>query len=515
MTKAKTEIVFAGRTTVWELFNERARISPLAIALSGVEGNVTFRELNDKVLRLAAVFHAKGIRRGDRIALLSENRFAYMEIELAAACLGVIVAAQNWRLSTAELRHCIDLVNPRLVVSSARHLELYRSTGLQVPTMVLETDYEVAIAESVALTEKPVVDPEDGLVILYTSGTTGKPKGALISHRAEIARSCAYRMDLGVRAEDGFIAWAPFFHMGSTDASLSCLMIGGTVHIVDGFDARAIVDILKKHPIGWMILMPGAIEPVIELLKVENARVCGVRIVGAMLDLVPLELAAEVSRLVDAPYLNSFGSTETGLPPFSGGSIGVGEVAARLSKYQSSLVEVRLVDDNGIEVADGEPGEAAVKGPTLFSGYWNAPEANDKDFKGGWFHMGDMFRRNPDGTVDFVDRAKYLIKSGGENIYPAEIERLLLADPRVRDVAVVRCQDRRWGEVPVAFVAPKSSELTVEQVEAIFQNSLAGYKRPRQVRFIHYDDFPRSTTGKVLRHELEALLQDEVGSRQQ
>ena len=150
-----------------------------------------------------------------------------------------------------------------------------------------------------------------------------------------------------------------------------------------------------------------------------------------------------------------------------------------------------------------------MRGPTLFSGYWNAPDVNKKDFAGGWFHMGDMFRRNPDGTVDFVDRAKYLIKSGGENIYPAEIERLLLADPRVRDAAVVRRPDRRWGEVPVAFVAPVSSDLTTEQIESIFHNSLARYKHPREVQLIDYDDLPRSTTGKILRHELEALLQSD------
>jgi fatty-acyl-CoA synthase len=439
--------------------------------------------------------------------LLSENRFAYLEIELACACLGVVVAAQNWRLSREELRHCIGLADPSLVITSERYLGLFRSTGLEVPAMVIETDYEPAVAEASALPEPPVVDPEDGLIILYTSGTTGLPKGALISHRAEIARSSVYRMDLGIRADDSFVAWSPLFHMGSADASLSCLMSGGTVHVIDGFNPRAIVDIMATTRIGWLVLMPGTIEQIVDLMKAEKTRVHSVHLVGAMLDLVPLELAAELTRLIGAPYVNSFGSTETGLPPFTGSTIAAGQVASRLSKQQSSLIEVRLVDSEGREVADGDPGEAAVRGPTLFSGYWNAPDANKKDFADGWFHMGDMFRRNPDGTVDFVDRAKYLIKSGGENIYPAEIERLLLADPRVRDAAIVRRPDRHWGEVPVAFVAPLLPDLTTEQIEAIFQHKLARYKHPREVRLIDYDDLPRSTTGKILRHELEALLQ--------
>lgn len=499
----------ASHATVWGLFHERSRISPSAIALSGAEGEMTFGELDKRVLQAAKVLRARGISRGDRIALLSENRFAYLEIVLAAACLSVTVAAQNWRLSTDELRHCINLVDPSLVIASQRHLELFRSTGLEIPAMVIETDYEAAVSQASALLDPPVVDPEDGLIILYTSGTTGMPKGALISHRAEIARSCVYRMDLGIRADDSFVAWAPLFHMGSADASLSCLMSGGTVHVVDGFNPRAIVDIMATSRIGWLILMPGAIEQIVDLLKAEKMRVHSVHVVGAMLDLVPLELAAELTRLVGAPYVNSFGSTETGLPPFTGSTIAAGQVASRLSKRQSSLIEVRLVDSEGREVADGDPGEAAVRGPTLFSGYWNAPNVNKKDFAGGWFHMGDMFRRNPDGTVDFVDRAKYLIKSGGENIYPAEIERLLLADPRVRDAAVVRRPDRRWGEIPVAFVAPVSSDLTTEQIESIFHNSLARYKHPREVQLIDYNDLPRSTTGKILRHELEALLQSD------
>jgi fatty-acyl-CoA synthase len=507
MSTHRPETVAASRATVWGLFHERARINPSAIALSGAEGTVTFRELDNRVLRIAKVLRARGISRGDRIALLSENRFAYLEIELACACLGVVVAAQNWRLSREELRHCIGLADPSLVITSERYLGLFRSTGLEVPAMVIETDYEPAVAEASALPEPPVVDPEDGLIILYTSGTTGLPKGALISHRAEIARSSVYRMDLGIRADDSFVAWSPLFHMGSADASLSCLMSGGTVHVIDGFNPRAIVDIMATTRIGWLVLMPGTIEQIVDLMKAEKTRVHNVHLVGAMLDLVPLELVAELTRLIGAPYVNSFGSTETGLPPFTGSTIAAGQVASRLSKQQSSLIEVRLVDSDGREVADGDPGEAAVRGPTLFSGYWNAPDANKKDFADGWFHMGDMFRRNPDGTVDFVDRAKYLIKSGGENIYPAEIERLLLADPRVRDAAIVRRPDRHWGEVPVAFVAPLLPDLTTEQIEAIFQHKLARYKHPREVRLIDYDDLPRSTTGKILRHELEALLQ--------
>ena len=168
---------------------------------------------------------------------------------------------------------------------------------------------------------------------------------------------------------------------------------------------------------------------------------------------------------------------------------------------------VKVVDENDEEAEVGIPGEMAVRGPTLFSGYWNAEETNLRDFRNGWFHMGDMFRRNENGTFDFVDRAKYLIKSGGENIYPAEIERVLLSDERIIEAVVVKRADPLWGEVPVAVIACAALPMTEEQVFEICRPNLAGFKQPKQVVFCSLDDFPRSTTGKILRHEIEELVE--------
>ncbi|HRP79768.1 MAG TPA: class I adenylate-forming enzyme family protein [Aquamicrobium sp.] len=501
------DVAAAGRLTVHELFRAAARRAPDAVAIQTATARLSYRELDERVLRLAAALQARGVARGDRIALLSENRQEYAEIELAAACLGAIVACQNWRLAPGELQHCIDLVEPSLIVASARFEDTARTLDLcGRPLLVIERDYEAMLAEAAPLETLPDVDPEDGLVILYTSGTTGLPKGALISHRAEMARNMVLRVDMNARESDGFVAWAPMFHMGSTDQVLGALMSGATVFVIDGFDAEAIVDIIEHHEIGWMLLMPGSIEPVVEILQRTGRRAKGIRAVGAMADLVPHHLIAELSRLTGAPYLNSFGSTETGLPPASAVLIPPGTVPETLSKRRSAFCDLRLVDADGNEVADGEPGEAAVRGPTVFSGYWNAPETNARDFAGGWFRMGDLFRRNPDGSYDFVDRAKYMIKSGGENIYPAEIERVLLSEPRISDAIVVRRKDERWGEVPVAFVSRNDDSLSEEEIEALCRKELAGYKRPKAVHFIRFEDFPRSTTGKILRHEMEARL---------
>ncbi|MGI9332428.1 MAG: class I adenylate-forming enzyme family protein, partial [Gammaproteobacteria bacterium] len=208
-----------------------------------------------------------------------------------------------------------------------------------------------------------------------------------------------------------------------------------------------------------------------------------------------------------APYANTFGSTETGIPPASAGRIPIGDTATDLRKRVSVLCDYRLVDEHDTDVPNGTVGELAFRGPTLFSGYWNAPETNARDFRGGWFHTGDAFVRHDDGRLSFADRVKYMIKSGGENIYPAEIERVLLGAPGVAEAVVVRREDARWGEVPVAFVARADESLSTESLAARCREHLAGFKQPKAIHFVALEDFPRSTTGKIQRHEVERWLQ--------
>lgn len=499
-------IARAGRMTVYELFRSRAWMRPDATAIDAPDRLLTYRELDAEVRSVAGALKALGLARGDRVALLSENRAEYVVLELAASMLGLIVACQNWRLAPDELTHCVKLVSPKLLIVSARFAPLAAQCDFKdLPQRILEKDY-AAFAAHDETEADPAVDPEDGLVILYTSGTTGLPKGALISQRAEIARMAAMRLDIRADEGDASLAWAPMFHMGSTDQMLAALMSGAPVIVCDGPDAQRIVEKSGEYKLAWYLLMPGMMEPVIEEYKRTGIRPKGARAVGAMADLVPLAQIAEVTSLVGAPFYNTFGATETGLPPCSSVLIPPGTIPQSLSKRQSSLCTIRLVDAEGNTVPDGEPGEMAIRGPTVFSGYWNAAETNARDFKDGWFRMGDLFRRNPDGSYDFVDRAKYMIKSGGENIYPAEIERVLLADPRIADAAIVRKKDPKWGEVPVAFVAARDASLSAADIETLCRAKLAGYKRPKEVRFIAFEDFPRSTTGKIQRHAMEAWL---------
>ena len=424
--------------------------------------------------------------RGRRGAILSENRPEYLELLLACAKLGVILACQNWRLAPPELAHCVKLVDPAAIIVSERHAALIEKAGLggTVPVLRIGEELEARLADASPAEPELAAQPEDGLMILYTSGTTGLPKGAVISHRAEIARSLVGFADLGTRPGDTCLAWAPLFHMAAAEPSLSTFMSGGKVVVVDGFKPDEIAWHVGREQLGHLLLMPGMIEPLIVELEKQKVVPKGVRICGAMADLVPAHQIAKITALLDAPYVNSFGATETGAPPASANLLAVGQVPTKLSKKQNHFCEIRLVDPDDRDVPPGAPGELAIRGPTVFSGYWNAPETNAKDFRGGWFHMGDMFIRNPDGTLDFVDRVKYMIKSGGENIYPAEIERVLLLDARVADAIVVRRPDARWGEVPVAVVARKDDSLQAKDLLDRCRAELAGYKQPKDIIFV-------------------------------
>jgi fatty-acyl-CoA synthase len=495
------------RATIGALFHSRVPANPGRRAVVDGDRVLSYAELEARSNRLANDFLAQGLQRGDRVGLLARNRLEYVEIELAAAKAGLILAALNWRLGDRELRHCISLVQPKVVIVQADLAgALDRLDLAPHRRMVLGPDYEDVLAAADPDYPDLDIDPEDGLVILYTSGTTGLPKGALISHRAMVARAMCGASELQIPIGDNFCAWAPFYHMASTDQALATLLRGGTVHVIDGYEPDLLIDILEREVMRFFILMPGMVGPFAAILEARQVKVKGVGLCGAMADLVPREDIAAATRALNAPYNNTFGATETGLPPATSSLIPIGVAPTNLSKRQSAFCELRLVDPDDNEVPVGTPGEVALRGPTLFSGYWHADETNKQDFRNGWFHMGDVLRRNADGSLDYVDRVKYMIKSGGENIYPAEIEQVMLADARVHEAVVVRRGDRKWGEVPVAFVVMADPSLTADDLMERCRENLSSYKRPKDIIFLAEDELPRSTTGKVQRHELEARL---------
>ncbi|MBU6271105.1 MAG: AMP-binding protein [Betaproteobacteria bacterium] len=498
----------AGCLTVGELLAEQVLRTPERRAVDDGHRALSYRELDQRVNRLANALASLGVCRGERVAILAENRIEYLEATFAAARLGAILCALNWRLARDELAHCVGLVSPRVMLVSPRFAAALAAIGpIPAAVVALGDDYESRLGSSSPDRPAELAQPEDGLLILYTSGTTGLPKGALISHRAELARMALSRIDGGLQPGDGFVAWAPMFHMVSLEHAIHVLGCGGTVFVVDGAEVARLVSLIATEPQWWLVLIPGMIEPLVAALEAGAVTPRGIRVVGALADLVPGELLARTSALLRAPWWNTFGSTETGMLPAAGTRFAPGEMPPDLAKAPSSLCRWQLVDDNDRPVTPGVPGEMAVRGPTVFSGYWAADEVNAREFRGGWFHMGDLFVAGPDGRVSFVDRSRYMIKSGGENIYPMEIERVLMTDPRVLEAVVVRRRDPRWGEVPVAFVACRQPDVSAESLLRHCRAGLSSYKLPREIRFVASpEDFPRSTSGKIQRTRVEEWL---------
>jgi acyl-CoA synthetase (AMP-forming)/AMP-acid ligase II len=493
----------AGCLDVARLIAAQVRTRGHTIALDDGTRALTYAEFITLCERTASALAALGIAPRDRIAILAENRIEYLALAVAAARTGAILCALNWRFTATEIAQCVELTGPTLLFVSARFAELAPNGGA-LRTISLEDEFAALLDAAPPQTPAVLVQPEDGYIILYTSGTTGASKAALISHRAELARFALSQIDSLLAPGDGFVAWAPLFHMVALEHALHVLALGGTVHLVDGADIERIVDLAETVPQWWLVLLPGMLDRVVERMAARGRRPAPIKIVGALADLVSPDLVAATSRLFAAQYWNTFGSTETGMLPFAGTRFAAGERPGSLAKAANSLHAYRLVDDEDREVRLGTPGEVAVRGPTVFSGYWAADAVNAREFRGGWFHMGDVFVARPDGLYDYVDRAKYLIKTGAENVYPAEIERVLMSDPRVLEAVVVRRPDAKWGEVPVALVCCATPAPSRDELLSWCRARLAGYKMPKDIQFVASpDEFPRSTSGKIQRQVLE------------
>lgn len=514
------------RYPVGELLEKQARSQPNATAIVDGEGaERTYGELNDRVNRLSNALLDRGVDVGSRIAIVSENRPEFAEVLFAAAKIGAIVATINYRQERAELLHCLEMAEPDVVAISERFgekREWIEAENSGIVTVGLDGQegtlpYETLVEDAQASRPDPSrpVSREDALAILYTSGTTGLPKGAVLAHDTLLYRAVVWH--LVPKAGPDFVAWGPMYNMISTEPLLTVTLLGGTFYVVDGFKTELVLERHKEATAGYFIFIPGVVDRILEYADesgIETEAYDSVRTIGALADLVDPDKIQRLTELFDAEYVNTFGSTEAGFPPLSNNTIPVGmrPTSEDLSKAEGPLIEVKLIDDSWNTVNDGEYGEMAVRGPTVFSGYIGNPEANESDFHNGWFRTGDMFERNEDGTYDFIDRRKYLIKSGGMNIYPAELERVLLEHPDLKEAVAIRVPDEKWGEVPQVYASKADdAELSPDSLLEYMEDEIASYKLPHYVEFVDQDDFPRSTTGKIVRSELEAW--DDTGDR--
>jgi fatty-acyl-CoA synthase len=495
--------------TLGEQLAAQARRRPDRFAIHCGDRSLTYGELDERTTRLARRLQARGVGSGDRVAVLMTNRVELVEVLFACCRLGAIGVPINFRLVPAEIAHILADCEPVVVITEEKLAD-----ALEVEPLVVGPSYEAALAAESAEPLDIDVAEDAPAVIMYTSGTTGPPKGAVLTHLGLASNAFGALLALGVWRDDE--VWAsglPLFHIGGFGDLVVYLAVGGTFVSLPsgGFDAAELVDRLERHGVTGCFLVPTQWQDVCALPGIRERRLPLRRAAwgAAPSPMALLELLAETFPGIE--QINAFGQTET-----SGATTLLrGEDAARKMGSVGlpiATVETRIVDDELRDVAPGEVGEIVYRGPCVTPGYWRRPDADAEAFAGGWFHSGDLCLADEEGYIFVAGRKKDMIVSGGENIFPAEIEDVLSRHPLVAEAVVVGVPHARWGETPCAFIRPADPGRPPGEDEliALCVAQLASYKKPTSVVIV--DDLPRNASGKVLKHVLRERMSTTKGA---
>jgi fatty-acyl-CoA synthase len=482
---------------------KRAALTPGAVAMEDVATGrtLTYAELDRRAAQAAALLLARGVREGDRVAILCRNRIAFFELLFACAKIGAILVPLNWRMPPAEAGALIADSRPILLVHGGE--DEAAAAALALPSIGLDADYEGLVAAAEPAAGCRAVWPADGIwYLLYTSGTTGKPKGVIYTFRMALANYVNIGAAIDIRSSDTTANFLPLFHTAGINLhTLPTLIDGGRVLVSGGFEADVILRLLEARRIDTFFAVPTVYEALFDHPRFAGAPLDHVRHWGCGGAPFPDGLV-ERSRRLGIRICAGMGMTETGPTALLASPQEAWNRPGSVGKPQL-LVSARAVDGDGRDVPDGQVGELLFAGPAVTPGYWNDPQASAAAFtRDGWLRTGDLARRDGEGFWYIVGRRKEMFISGGENVYPAEVEKVLADHPGVSEAAVVAAPHPQWGEVGRAFIrsvsglpCPRQSEL-----EAFCRTRLAAYKVPKSFEFV--PDFPRTAAGKVQKHLL-------------
>ncbi|HVW79382.1 MAG TPA: long-chain fatty acid--CoA ligase [Mycobacteriales bacterium] len=479
--------------------------------------STTYAEMASRSAALATGLADRGIGSGDVVALLSYNCPEFLEAIFAANYLGAIAMPINWRLAAPEVRYILEHSGAKAIVCDEALTTLADEavsdlTGgglLKVCVADPAPSGWTAIAELRAtgsVSPRVPVDGDDVHRLMYTSGTTGRPKGVMLTHANLAWKNLAHLVEFGFNSGDLGLACGPLYHVGALDLTTTTLIAAGATTIIHrSFDAAAVVEEIERSKVSTVWLAPAMVNAIMALPDVDSRDLSSVRVVINGGEKMPIPLIERIQRVFSSAWFaDAYGMTET----VSGDTfLDRDSIITKLGSVGRPCLhlELDLWDERGQPVSPGEPGEVVMRGPKVFKGYWRDPEATAKAFDGGWFHSGDIGVRDEDGYLFIVDRLKDMIVSGGENIASSEIERVIYGHDAVLEVAVVGRPDERWGEVPVAFVVRREgTEVDADELLALCRDQLAKFKVPKEVRFI--EALPRNPSGKVLKRDLRAQL---------
>jgi acyl-CoA synthetase (AMP-forming)/AMP-acid ligase II len=477
--------------------------------LASVDGNqrLTWAELDSRVTTLARWLLAKGIAPGDRIALLLTDGAPFVTTLLACGRIGAIAVLLNWRLAPAEIAWIIGNAEPAMTFINPRFAGLL---GEAEPGEVVTVDerhdphgtFETMATAPLAAAPFPDLTPDRPLYMMYTSGTTGKPKGCLQAGSAVAASALGFAQHRGFRHDEVLLSVNPLFHVVGMQQVAAMLACGGTsVFAGRDDDSAAILDLLHREGCTTTSAFPTISFPWQAMEPIRDGRMPLTNYTGGA-GMGRPQMYEFIEQEWDARVVGGYGQTEIcGFATFMD-YLDMLE-APRSIGWTLPHVAMTVLDPEGNHLPPGEEGELCLRGPSVMLGYWRNAEASEAALGHGWLRTGDLGTMDERGRGYLLGRAKELIKTGGENVYPAEVDAVFAAMPEVADAGCCGVPDRQWGEAVKAFVVLKPGQsLTREEISARFKGQIAGYKRPRYIEFV--DQLPRDPIGKLLRRELSA-----------
>jgi acyl-CoA synthetase (AMP-forming)/AMP-acid ligase II len=509
--------------TIADTIAAQARLQPSQMGTRDSRRSLTFAEWDQRATRLANALLGLGLVKGDRIALLAYNCVEWMEIYVAVARAGLVAVPINFRLLGPEisyiashseakaiivqedLRDRIEPIRAELPLPSGGYLHF----GAETPAGWL--GYEALIAGASDAPTQVAVRPSDPFALMYTSGTTGRPKGAVRNHEGNALIALATAVEFGFSRKDTALLVMPMCHANSLYFGVTFMYLGAPVVVDDhkSFDPEALLATLAREKVTFTSLVPTHYIMMLGLSDATKARYDVSAVDKLLISSAPARKDTKLAIM--AHFRNSrlfelYGSSEAGWVTVLRPEEQI-ERLGSVGREWAGSGAIKILDSDGNEVPDGEVGELYSRTAYVFDGYWKNPEKTAEAFRGEWCSVGDMARRDADGYIHLVDRKSNMIISGGENIYPSEVEAVLGAHPMVKDVAVIGIPHDKWGEtVQAVIVLHDGQQLTEGELLEWTKERMAGYKRPRSVLFIADADMPRTATGKILHRTLRERL---------
>jgi fatty-acyl-CoA synthase len=498
--------------------DRHAAYAPNKPAILFEDREVSYAALAQEIERLAAALvRDLGVAAGDRVAILAYNRPEYLALVFACARIGAICVPLNWRLAPPEHRYILQDAEAGVLFCDPQFREGVEAIRATLPLRHLVgfgfagegwRDYGGLIAGEGEAPRRGRL--EDPALIVYTSGTTGRPKGAVLTQDALLWNAVNSTALHDLVSTDRVLTFLPMFHVGGLNIqTLPALHAGATVILLARFQPAETLQAIARRRPSITLVVPAVMSALIGHPEWRKTDISCLRLVGAGSSIIPLDLI-RAFHIRGVPVCQVYGSTETAPTAI----VLRREDAMRKEGSTGTPAlhcEARIVDEHGRDVPPGGRGEILIRGPNVMTGYWRDPAATAEALVDGWFHTGDVGHQDEEGFYWIDERKKDLIISGGENIYPAELEAILAECREVAEAVVVARPDPKWGEVPVAVVVPRNgAQLEAEQVRALFAGRIARFKHPHDVVFV--EDLPRNAIGKVLRYRLRELVRDRRGN---